>query len=603
MATTTNRRSTSRAKAPDAIVVRYELHELPTAQHKAGLGGLLLQIDSMNERRQHGARIPEPPQILERGRTYAEIRFTADSTQALFDDLYAAEWAEFRSREKWPNKAPKRIEEVEVATPDGGARREKWYIYDVVRPSGPFLARYTSDGKEVWHKLWQDMLLAIPRGKPTTRGPFNARADGRSTPEGAAVWNALVAEADARRKGRYRTVGLSGAIMLGAQAVNAENVKFEDLARHALLLHFWQLTARIFVPEKINSDGKREFVGYVIAIPEISDLEEFCFAYTRFLSMLDPATHRGRPKAAVVSLPEQGALEFMRHLARLVDQKILKTPPRRYVNSIEFHHMVKLGNNIKSFASGHVPTNDRMIRSYEEIVTSAKNPLFLAGRLRAMLVSRPWFATIADELMRRPCEFFVHVSDRTPAAMIDFAYDIARFFDKREKELESEERPMDGPIAVKDTPQLVDLVIYRLVGKYVRDKALARLGISPDDPDWRTKIHDPKTGRESRDYQEARRHVASQLFLALRSRQAEDFVEHFTATIGSVAQFLPEDQYTMLSAALMRIYTDEAGEDRPRTRDDIKTLTLLALSAHSRSLSARTEMMESVEATIAEEEV
>src|SRR5690606_13582799 len=210
MATTTNRRSTSRAKAPDSIVVRYELHELPTAQHKAGLAGLLLQIDSMNERRQHGARIPEPPHILERGRTYAEIRFTPDSVQALFDDLYAAEWVEIKSREKWSNKPPKRTEEVEVATPDGGTRREKWYIYDVVRPSGPFLARYTSDGKEVWHKLWQDMLLAIPRGKPTTRGPFNARAAGRSTPRGAAGWHALVAEDDARRKVRHPAARLSG---------------------------------------------------------------------------------------------------------------------------------------------------------------------------------------------------------------------------------------------------------------------------------------------------------------------------------------------------------------------------------------------------------
>lgn len=602
MATTTNRRSTSRAKAPDSIVVRYELHELPTAQHKAGLAGLLLQIDSMNERRQHGARIPEPPHILERGRTHAEIRFTPDSVQALFDDLYAAEWVEIKSREKWSNKPPKRTEEVEVATPDGGTRREKRYVYDDYRPTGPFLARYTSDGKEAWHKLWQDMLWAIPRGKPTTRGPFKERANGRSTPEGPAVWDALVAEADARRKGRYKTLGLSGAIMLGAQAVNAENVKFEDVARHALLLHFWQLTARIFVPEQIDSDGKRKFVGYIIAIPEISDLEEFCVAYTRFLSTLDTATHRGRPKAAVVSLPEQGALEFMRHLARLVDQKILKTPPRRYVNSIEFHHMVKLGKNIKSFASGHVPTNDRMIRSYEEIVTSAKNPLFLAGRLRAMLASRPWFAALADELMSRPWKFFVHVlsnRDRTPVEMIDFAYDVARYFDKREKE----ERSMDGRIAVKDNPQHVDLVIYRLVKRYVREKALARLGINADDPDWRTKIRDPQTGRESRDYQEARRHVASQLFLALRSRQAENFVQHFTATIGSVAQFLPEDQYLMLSAALMRTYTDEVGEDRPRTRDDIKTLTLLALAAHSRSLSADTEMIESVDATDAEEEV
>ncbi len=39
----------------------------------------------------------------------------------------------------------------------------------------------------------------------------------------------------------------------------------------------------------------------------------------------------------------------------------------------------------------------------------------------------------------------------------------------------------------------------------------------------------------------------------------------------------------------MRDSTDEFGEDRPRTRDDLKTLTLLALSAASRSLRARDE--------------
>ena len=38
------------ATQPESITIRYELYELPTAQHKAGLAGLLLQIDSMNER-------------------------------------------------------------------------------------------------------------------------------------------------------------------------------------------------------------------------------------------------------------------------------------------------------------------------------------------------------------------------------------------------------------------------------------------------------------------------------------------------------------------------------------------------------------------------
>src|SRR5690606_38141740 len=89
------------------------------------------------------------------------------------------------------------------------------------------------------------------------------------------------------------------------------------------------------------------------------------------------------------------------------------------------------------------------------------------------------------------------------------------------------------------TPEsaMLDRVVYRLVGQYVREKALARLRLSSSDPMLREKTHDIRTGRERPEYQEARREVASQLFLALRSRQAEDFVKHFTAALGSVAQF------------------------------------------------------------------
>src|SRR5690606_22132102 len=183
---------------------------------------------------------------------------------------------------------------------------ERRFVYEVVRPSGSFLARYTDDGKEAWHRLWRDMLWAIPRGKSAARAPFIARASGESTKEGASFWDALLADQKARRKGRRKTTGLSGTIFLGAQAINAENVAFEDFVDNALLLHFWQLVARIYVPEQVDSDGNRQFVGYVLAIPEVSDLREFCTEYVRTLGRLDSAVWRGRPRDAVVALPEQG---------------------------------------------------------------------------------------------------------------------------------------------------------------------------------------------------------------------------------------------------------------------------------------------------------
>ncbi len=125
-------------------------------------------------------------------------------------------------------------------------------------------------------------------------------------------------------------------------------------------------------------------------------------------------------------------------------------------------------------------------------------------------------------------------------------------------------------------PDAVDRLVYELVGKYVREqasaKAQAKGKISKDDPQWWTKAA------------EERRDVCSKLFLELRSRNGDDFVRHFTATLGSVPQWLDNDRYLVVAAALMRIHAEGTGENRFRTRDDVKILTLLALSGHSRSL-------------------
>ena len=53
------------------------------------------------------------------------------------------------------------------------------------------------------------------------------------------------------------------------------------------------------------------------------------------------------------------------------------------------------------------------------------------------------------------------------------------------------------------------------------------------------------------------------------SRREQDFVDHFTATFCYVKQFLPEDDFRVVAEALLT---------KP---EDVKTLTLLALSANS----------------------
>src|SRR5579862_4033300 len=78
------------------------------------------------------------------------------------------------------------------------------------------------------------------------------------------TWEDLLRFEKERSK-RQATTGLSGALLIGTQDENAERLPFINRVDHALLLHFWTLTVRIFVPEMIDSDGQREFVGLVLA--------------------------------------------------------------------------------------------------------------------------------------------------------------------------------------------------------------------------------------------------------------------------------------------------------------------------------------------------
>src|SRR5437763_1549497 len=100
---------TRSAPEVETVCLHYELFDLPTAQHKAGLAGLVLQIRSMQAR----GRPPETIPVLEELRpSCATIQFTKLSVQGVLDDLYAARPAEVSVRTKWSKATPKRVDEV-----------------------------------------------------------------------------------------------------------------------------------------------------------------------------------------------------------------------------------------------------------------------------------------------------------------------------------------------------------------------------------------------------------------------------------------------------------------------------------------------------------
>lgn len=566
----------------DTITVHYDLFDLPTAQHKAGLAGLILQIRSLEDLVKKDPRLKGTPVPKIQGltATTATIEFSEESVQTLFDEVYLASIEEVAVKAKWQGQTPKREEEVEDKDDEGKVKRSKRFIYDVTQPTGRFLKSQIRNNPDQWMKLWRDMLWSIPRGIPKTRIPFEQRAAGDSCKEGADAWQDLLRVQQARNKNSFFTAPVAGSLWLGAQSTNAELIPFQGRAEHSLLLHFWTLTALIYVPQQIDQDGESEFVGYVLAIPEVSDLEQFPEDYRGMLSELSKENRGYRPAEAVIDLPAEGALSFLEHLAHLASQK--GDEALKYsVSSVEYLHLVKIGNNVKSMAAGRIAPRPGLLKTYLEIAGRPgrpplyRNSLFRRCLLQALLQSSgqsetDWFIPFARLFSQYPWPFFVR-SAQSPNRLPWFWQDAATKFDglfNEHHQLREALKSMtaDSP---PPTPQMsLDLLIFRLVSQYIRMKTDQKSPDKWDDVKDR-KTPDGKPDAALQNYREVKERIASNIFLEMRSRREQEFINHFTGTFCSVKQFLSQDQYATVADALMNRH------------EDVKTLTLLALSANS----------------------
>lgn len=109
--------------------------------------------------------------------------------------------------------------------------------------------------------------------------------------------------------------------------------------------------------------------------------------------------------------------------------------------------------------------------------------------------------------------------------------------------------------------QQLSMRIYRLMRQFVNRRTEERAEMSFDD-------YRAGKGDKSK-YREAREHVTRDAFLAMRGRREQDFIEYFIGTVCSVPHFLPEGEYVAVTDALLN------------ETDRVKTLSMLALSAHS----------------------
>jgi len=189
------------------------------------------------------------------------------------------------------------------------------------------------------------------------------------------------------------------------------------------------------------------------------------------------------------------------------------------------------------------------------------NPLFRRGLMMALLSDVPWFQPFSKLFQEWPAEFFIH-SEKSPSKL-------SWFWSDARKKLQLEMMNMSDDVDPESPPpddKVLATLIHRIVRTHLAKRAAAKSGVDPakfkkgDSIDW---------DAVPPQFSEARRQAGESLFLELRSRRDQAFIDHFTQTLFAAKQFLSESHYSTVGLALLS-----------RT-EDVKTLTLMALSANS----------------------
>lgn len=560
------------AKEGDRFALTYDLFSLPTAQHKAGLAGLLLLIDSLR-----GRRIEPIPYVEELTSTGARIAFNLGELQTLFDDLFDAVLVEVPSRKKRKQKnesgqtvemEPKRVEQKEEDV-DGKKRLTPVYIYEELRPKGAFLQYYYPDGDALLLKLWRDMVWSTLRGVPLTRLVYAKRADGAHSPAALEFWTSLEKSLEKQRRGIILTESLSSSLLIGAEDANAERVSFQGPAADKFLLHMWPVVSLIHVPRKWSLDKakdgslgvSRKEAGFVLSIPEPADLSQFREDARIVLRRLDPEPSGFRPRSALIDVHEEAGLEYLYHFANRATKG--QGDYTLSLCALELFHLQKQGNRIRQLAVERVLPQKNVLRDYELVRKKYWNPLFKAVILRNLLDGKPWYYHFDLPLHQHRFDLFLPRQGRAVQRMIFFGQDVRRMFESIKVQLERDTK--GGIMDEQNQDNRLSMRVYRMVQTYVNLRTEEKSGRKFKDFSKDSKGHilyPPE-------YREAREKVCTDAFLAMRGRRDQEFIGYFTGTICSVPQYLNQEEYTAVAGALMTDW------------ERIKTLSMLALSAHS----------------------
>lgn len=389
----------------EKITLEFDPFTLPTAQHRAGLAGLIVLVETMRN------RLLKPlPEIDHGADLRIRVQLTEDSLHRVFADLYAATEEEqaFQQKRTKANGQGKRVvppKREEVVADSSGKSRTVYY-YDQVVPRAPFLEALQMPAP--WLKLWRDAMWSSIRGVPRTRNPYEQCSEGQPVAEAVKAWKNIVRFAREQGTGKLHQVELAGCLLLGAQAHHADKVPFVGGADEALLLHFWPVVMAVSVPWAVDRDGKRSRVGYLVTVPDVSDYTAFVDDFRGLVADLPAGTKGLYPEEAGISLPEEGALEYLSNLAAVAKARARGVGWSFSVAGAEVYQLgSRRGNAIPLLHTGRVRADEKLLSGYEAIRRRYRHVLFRRQLMSNLLRDLPWYTGFDRLFSHQPQKLFL----------------------------------------------------------------------------------------------------------------------------------------------------------------------------------------------------
>lgn len=502
------------------LELEYRLSELPSAQHRAGLAGLVLMVQWLEQQ----GKMKGVCKITKLDPYGAVFQLDRKGLGSLFNELFAASWRPRRNAED---------------------------IRDAV-PNGAFLAEYDPSGEaKLWLSLWQEIVLTVLRNRTCSRLPFVARANGQEVKEAEPSWRKLCMNV---------TEQLSGTFLLRARAKNAEQVPFLTTAHCKFLLYFWSLVMWNYRLALLNRDDKLELSSYIIAIPDVADLELFCKVFPQMLRDRSTEKIGARiPKASLVYSSAEASLAALRMLQKHLPPH---SSPQQAVLGMEVVQVDRTKHDIAIRDFRRITVEPALLETYSIVEATTTNRLFRRQQVSNLVNDAASWIGFASLFGIEPVNKTIGSYTFCQACRSLYEQYLEKNSDmplsKKSVESSADETNKSGS---REAPTSLEEAVYEIVRTYLNRKVAIKNGLS-----WKDIKHDKK---QKEVYNRKKQDMVRMTFYSVRSRSGEDFVEFFTATLCSVSQQMSEQGFLRIAQGLF---------DEP---EKVRTLTLLALSAQA----------------------